>query len=347
MLYLLNTWYCAGWSESVPKDKIISTRIIDRPFVLFRGESGALAALDDRCPHRFAPLSRGKICGDLLQCGYHGLKFDRAGNCVENPHGKGAIPASARVASYPVVEKYGAIWLWLGEQPADAALIPDFSGFDSETAYVGRRYLHAKANYQLDVDNILDLSHIQYLHGNTLGSSEVSAAKTEIEQVGNTVYSRRLVTNEFLTPFLEKAFFVEPGQAVDRGLDVRWDAPASLQLLVSVTPTGRPMSEGHVRRIAHIFTPETQTTSHYYFALAYPQSMGPQAKAMAENGITGLQVPFETEDLPMLEAQQTLIGERDFMMMRPVMLESDGGATRARRVLDRLIANEQKLSAAV
>jgi vanillate O-demethylase monooxygenase subunit len=261
---------------------------------------------------------------------------------VENPHGRRVIPGRARVRSYPVIERYGAIWLWMGEQPADAAAIPDFSGFDRESAFVGQRYLYAKANYQLDVDNILDLSHIQYLHRATLGSSDVSAASIEVVQDGNTVHSRRLVTNEQLTPFLESAFFVAPGQRVDRELDVRWDPPASMLLTVTVTPTGRPAGEGHVRRIAHLFSPETDTTTHYWFALAYPRSMGPHAEELAENGVAGLVTPFETEDLPMLEAQQVVIGDREFMGMRPLILESDAGATRARRILNRMIATEQR-----
>lgn len=341
MTYLMNTWYCAGWSNSVDDSSIVSITMLGRSLVMFRDENCAIAALDNQCPHRFAPLDRGQLCSGQLKCGYHGLVFDRTGKCVSNPHSQGFIPAGAQVRSYPAEERFGAIWLWMGDDAPDPSLIPDFEALDPATAFVGQRYLHAKANYQLDVDNILDLSHIQYLHSSTLGSDSVSGAEIKIRQEGNTVYCTRLMTNERLTPFLERAFFVEPGQAIDRGLEVRWDAPASMLLTVWVTPTGRPASEGHTRKILHVFTPETETSSHYWFALAYPKSMGPEAEAMAIQGVAGLAVPFETEDLPMLEAQQAMIGDRDFWSLRPVILQGDAGAVRARRVLQKLIRAER------
>ena len=341
MSYLINTWYCVGWSESVPAEVVVPIKVIDREFVLFRDLAGQAAALENRCPHRFAPLDRGRICHGRLQCGYHGLLFDGEGHCVENPHGKGVITSALNVRSFPLIERYGALWLWPGDAAPDEALLPNFSAFDPETAYVGRRHLHAKANYELAVDNILDLSHIQYLHGSTLGSAAISRARTSVERVGNSIWSRRLVIDEQLTPFLEKAFFIQPGQHVDRRLDVRWDAPASLLLEVTVRPTGRPESEAHLRTFAHLFTPETVTTTHYYFALSYPKTMGEQFQRLAIDGIAAISVPFETEDLPMLEAQQRVVGSANFMKMRPAMLPGDAGATLARRALAKLIAREQ------
>lgn len=339
--YLTNTWYCVGWSETVPANVIVPIKVIDRELVLFRDQSGRAAALVNRCPHRFAPLDRGRICNGRLQCGYHGLLFDGDGRCVENPHGKGIITRALNTRSFPLIERYGALWLWPGDAEPDEKLLPDFSAFDSEAAYVGRRYLYAKANYELAVDNILDLSHIQYLHNSTLGSAAISRAKTSVEQMDKTIWSRRFVTDEQLTPFLEKAFFVTPGQRVDRRLDVRWNAPGSLQLEVAVRPTGRPESEAHLRTFAHIFTPETASTTHYYFALTYPKTMGRQFEALAMDGIAAIAVPFETEDLPMLEAQQRVVGANDFNEMRPAMLPGDAGAARARRALANLIASEK------
>lgn len=340
MPYLTNAWYCVGWSATIPADVIVRIQVIEREFVIFRDEGGRAAALENRCPHRFAPLDRGRICNGRLQCGYHGLLFDGNGRCVENPHGKGVTTSALNVRSFPLIERHGALWLWPGDAQPDAEILSDFGAFAPESAYVGRRYLHAKANYELAVDNILDLSHIQYLHGSTLGSEAISRAKTCVEKIGTAVWSRRLVTNEQLTPFLERAFFIEPGQRVDRRLDVRWNAPGSLLLEVAVVPTGRPASEAHVRTFAHIFTPETATTTHYYFALTYPRTLGPKFETLAEDGIAAIAVPFETEDLPMLEAQQRVVGTGDFMKMRPAMLPGDGGATLARRTLAGLIASE-------
>src|SRR5437868_1009177 len=102
--YLRNAWYAAAWEHELPSDKLLARRILNEPIVLYRTSDGGIAALADRCPHRFAPLHAGKIVdGDRVQCGYHGLEFDKSGACSRNPHGTGNIPARARVKSYPAV----------------------------------------------------------------------------------------------------------------------------------------------------------------------------------------------------------------------------------------------------
>jgi phenylpropionate dioxygenase-like ring-hydroxylating dioxygenase large terminal subunit len=343
MPYLMNAWYCAGWSDDLDPGEKKAITILGRSLVLFRSIAGQVVAFDNRCPHRFAPLDRGTVVEKGLMCGYHGLVFDSAGACVHNPHGKGMIPPSARVKSYPLEERFGAIWAWMGDQPADLSKLTEFEGFEPETNYLGRGYILASANYQLESDNILDLSHLQYLHATTLGSDEISNARLEAEQEGNTVFSRRYVKSEEPQPFLREAFFVPDQVArVDRTQEVRWDAPANLLLRVWVMPAGRPESEGHLRIFCHFFTPETETSTHYFYSIAYPRSMGPEAAVLVEKGVAALATPFQLEDLPMLEAQQRVIGERDLMDLRPVLLESDGGSVRARRVLARLIKQEQE-----
>ena len=116
--YLRNAWYVAAWSDNLADGQLLSRTILKEPIVLFRKSDGHIAALQDRCPHRFAPLHMGKIVGgDRVQCPYHGLEFDSSGSCVLNPHGTKNIPPRARVRSYPVTEKHKAIWIWTGEQP--------------------------------------------------------------------------------------------------------------------------------------------------------------------------------------------------------------------------------------
>src|SRR5215471_19764047 len=115
--YLRNAWYVAAWSDNLADGQLLSRTILKEPIVLFRKSDGHIAALQDRCPHRFAPLHMGKIVGgDRVQCPYHGLEFDSSGACVLNPHGTKNIPPRARVGSYPVTEKHKAIWIWMGEQ---------------------------------------------------------------------------------------------------------------------------------------------------------------------------------------------------------------------------------------
>lgn len=93
-----NCWYMAGWSDELA-DGLLSRRIADRPTVLYRLSDGTVAALLDRCPHRFAPLSLGERDGDALVCPYHGLTFDAGGTCIRNPFSD-RIPAAAHVPAW-------------------------------------------------------------------------------------------------------------------------------------------------------------------------------------------------------------------------------------------------------
>jgi vanillate O-demethylase monooxygenase subunit len=271
------------------------------------------------------------------------LQFDGGGKCTGNPHGEGKIPAAATVKSYPVIEKFSTIWIWMGDaDKADAALIPDFSCMDPEHFYVGKRYLHAKANYVLETDNIMDLSHIQYLHPGTLGSEGVSEAITSVKQAGNTVFSNRQTVAEIMPDYLYSAMGFPHGEPVDRWIDVRWDPPANMWLNAGAVATGGERSAGKTFPLPHLFTPETEKSTHYWFSFCMPKSMGEFGKQVAEEQVQGLSIPFTNEDLPMLEAQQQMMGDADFWSLKPVLLPGDAGAIRARRVLDNLIAAEKK-----
>ena len=127
--FLMNTWYVAALSSDV-NEELMHRRLLDIPVLLYRKEDGTPVALQDKCPHRFAPLSLGKKDGDNVVCPYHGLAFNGEGQCVHNPHGKGHIPAKAQVVSYPLMEKHGFIWIWMGEEAADESQLPDYSQLD-------------------------------------------------------------------------------------------------------------------------------------------------------------------------------------------------------------------------
>lgn len=341
MNYLKNVWYVAAWDAEVNADALFQRTLLDESILLFRADDGRAQAISNRCPHRFAPLHMGKRVGNGVQCPYHGLQFNGQGQCIHNP--QGPIPKAAAVKSYPIVEKYCLLWIWMGDPArADEALIPDYACQDPARAHVAKRYLHVKANYVLETDNILDLSHIQFLHPGSLGSSAVAGAITSVEQVGNTVYSNRQTVKDILPEFLYRHRRIPIGTPVDRWIDVRWDAPASMLLEAGSVATRRPRSEGVADFVAHIFTPETDKTSHYWYGVATPLATGDDGRARAEDFASGLTRPFASEDLPMLEAQQQMIGAADFWSLKPVLLAGDAGAVRARRVLDKMIADEQR-----
>jgi vanillate O-demethylase monooxygenase subunit len=345
MTYLRNVWYVAAWDQEVKADALFQRTLLDESVLLFRNDDGQVQAISNRCPHRFAPLHQGKRVANGVQCPYHGLQFDGQGKCIHNP--QGPIPRAAVVKSYPVVEKYSMVWIWMGDPArADEALIPDFSCQDPTRSYVAKRYLHVRANYVLETDNILDLSHIQFLHPGSLGSNAVANAITSVKQVGNTVYSNRQTVGDILPEFLYRQRRIPVGTPVDRWMDVRWDAPASMLLEAGSVATGQPRGEGVTNAIAHIFTPETGKTSHYWYSVCNPIEMGEDGRKRAEDFVTGLTQPFQDEDLPMLEAQQQMIGDEPFWSLKPVLLAGDAGAVRARRVLDKMIADELNAAAA-
>lgn len=341
MSYLRNVWYVAAWSSEIESGKLLARRFLNEPVILFRESNGACRALADRCPHRQAPLHMGQFDGSTIRCGYHGLGFDGSGQCVHNP--QGPVPRAARVRSYPLVERHSMLWIWMGEaELADPAAIPDFSFQDPEQFHVGKRYLPVRSGYRLEVENIMDLSHIAFLHPTTLGSSGISKGDFVSEIDGQTVWSKRASTGDMLPDGLADAMGLPRGQPADRWMDVHWNAPANMILYGGGTPAGKSRAEGRGVVQAHCFTPETDTSSHYYFSITFPRAMGEFGASLAEEQADWLKVPFETEDLPMLEAQQqNMLELPDAPSFR---LASDAAGVRALRILDSLIATERASS---
>ena len=182
--YLRNAWYCVAWSDELGDGGVLGRTVLKEPVVVYREANGNVSALEDRCPHRFAPLSMGKVLhGDHLQCPYHGLEFDRTGACVLNPHGDKRIPSRAKVKSYPAVEKHKAIWVWMGDKAADESAVPDFSVMDNvpELHTTKRDSIMIKANVELIIDNLLDLSHTSFLHEGLLGNADTVESEIVVE----------------------------------------------------------------------------------------------------------------------------------------------------------------------
>lgn len=341
MTFLRNCWYMAGWSDEVEQDGKLARRIAGQSLLMFRDEHRTVHAIQNRCPHRFAPLDLGELKNGRITCAYHGLAFDGSGACVHNPHGDHNIPSAAHVRSYPIEDRYNILWVWTGDaKKADPSAIPDFSCLNEATHYYGQGYLYAQVDYRLETDNIMDLSHIQYLHPGTLGSNATSSGETEVSQSGSTIWSKRQ-NKEPLSEFFAKKLGVPAGTMVERRMDVRWDPPATMLLYAYFRPVDGPENAERGRMIVNIFSPETEATTHYWFAVSYDkQALGVDGREIAQRATDELRIPFESEDLPMLEAVQNCMDGEDFWGLRPVILRGDAGAVRARRVLDKLIRDE-------
>jgi vanillate O-demethylase monooxygenase subunit len=349
MPFIENAWYAAALSREIVADVPLGRILLGRACVLLRQPDGRVAMLEDRCPHRFAPLSQGRVVDGAIACPYHGLRFAADGRCVHNPHGSGRIPDQARVRAWPTLERHGAVWFWPGDpDDADPGLLPDWPFLDERTHVTRHGYLQTAAGYQLSVDNLLDLSHFQFLHPQTLGSEAIAQAPAHVSYDGERhVRVRREIARETLQPFVADAFGLPQGATVTRRLEVQWQPPSLLTIDVAVRPDGEPDAAWRGAPSAHWITPRTETTAHYFFAFGLPLSAGEFAAELVRYAVDGLIQPFEREDLPMLAAQQRAMGEAELWSLQPVMLPIDAGALRARRIVERLLREEQDARAGV
>ena len=339
MPFLKNAWYVAAWDDEVLPGALFHRRILGEKILLARDKGQVAHALQDRCPHRFAPLHLGSHCGASVQCGYHGLTFGFDGRCVENPHGDGKIPPKAVIRSYPLVAQQMLLWIWMGDPArADPAAIPHFRGLDPTRFAINKGYMHTPVNYEYMTDNIMDLGHIEFLHKGLLGSEAVRRAESAMRQDGTTVFSTRLTHNEILPGPLD-ALYETAGKPVDRWLDVRWDAPALMELVVGVAPTGAPQRIGRETPGVHLMTPETEVTTHYFWSNSRDFRID-DAELHAQLD-EGLRFAFEHQDKPMIVAQREAMEGAEFWSLNPLVLEGDAGAIRARRILRRMIHEEQ------
>lgn len=344
MAYLKNTWYMLAWAKDIQEDTLLRREVLDTFLLCFRNKEGTVKVIEDKCPHRFAPLSMGKkTCdGRHIQCPYHGLEFDENGVCVHNPHGE-RIPSRAVIQRFQVIEKYLAIWVWMGDPAkADESVLPEFNFMNDVDYAVGVGELLINANYELESDNILDLSHIEFVHP-LFSSENVSKGHYTCEVVGDTVWSKRVILEDTLPSFLYHAFGIPDGEKADRWLTVRWNPPASMALWTGGVPTGQSMDDELAAKGIHIFTPATQHKTHYFFANATPRSIGPRAQALADGFISaalGENGIFTAEDKPILEAQEENMRNIPFWDLNPIVMNIDAGGVQARRILEKLITQE-------
>lgn len=337
-MFLKNCWYVAAWDHELTDGPMART-ILDEPVVLYRDADGRPVALEDRCSHRFAPLSEGTVEGDRIRCGYHGLLFGRDGDCVEVP-GQSTVPPESGVASFPAIEKYRWIWIWMGESAlADEATIPDYH-WNDDPGWVsqGDRF-YVKGSYRLLVDNLLDLSHVQYVHASTLGSEAVTRFPVETSRDGDRVHVNRWIMKAPPPPMFEKASGITGD--VDRWQLITWTPPCHVVIDVgcAVAGTGAPegdRSQGMNMYSNHTITPETASSCHYFWHHA-------RNFRLDDADLTGFLQQATSgaffEDVAIIEAQQNSYdtAPADF---RQIDINADAGVLQASRTLDRLIAAE-------
>jgi phenylpropionate dioxygenase-like ring-hydroxylating dioxygenase large terminal subunit len=341
-MFLRNAWYMAGWSETLT-DRPLRLKIMGEGIALTRLSDGIAVAIGDRCPHRYASLSDGKLVDDALECPYHGLRFDRTGACVFNPHGDRSIPPGAKVKSYPLVERHLGMWIWMGDPAlADETAIPDFSIFLDPQFVSSRDYLRIGANYELVTDNLLDLSHVEFLHPFLANPGFAERSRRDVKQEDSTIWAYLWNDNEPVTPLLQMLWDGEEDRG-DLRSHMRWTAPSSLLLDVGITYRGAAPEAGPTMPSAHLLTPETEHSTHYFWAMGRNRRQeDAELTAAIHEGVANA---FATEDEPMIARVAENLDGADFWELNPVILRGDAAAIRARRLLAKMIREEAAASA--
>jgi vanillate O-demethylase monooxygenase subunit len=338
-MWLRNCWQVAAFTREIVGGQLFARRICDEPVVLYRALDGRPVALEDKCAHRFAPLSKGALIGDTLRCGYHGLCYDTTGKCVQIP-GQDHVPSKARVRAYPVVEKYRLVWIWMGDpERADAAKVPDVHWLDDSAWVAAEGYHRIEANYRLLNDNLLDLSHETYVHTRTIGHEAVAETPIAIKVDDGAVRIDKEMPGCTPPPFYQFLGRLKASDRIDRWQRTVYQPPGYIVIDVGVSPLDPGPGSNRVEgRVINLMTPETATSTHYFWAFA--RNFRLDEPGVTEFLRTNVGRTFD-EDKDMLESQQRTIGE----VAEPVFtiaVRADAGPTQGRRLLASLIEAETR-----
>ncbi|MGH8673108.1 MAG: Rieske 2Fe-2S domain-containing protein [Burkholderiales bacterium] len=341
--FLMNCWYVAAWDHELIDGKLLARTLLDQPLVLYKGDNGKVVALDDRCCHRGARLSRGRREGDDLRCMYHGLKFDPAGKCIQIP-GQDSIPPKLGVRSYPAVERDRLVWIWMGDAAkADPARIVDIAYLHDSGWRGVPGYLHYDANYLLIVDNLSDFAHLAFVHAKTLGGSEEYAFKTKpvaIERLERGFRVERWHMAAPPPPFHKKV--VRDSGPVDRRNIGLMHVPGIFLLESLFAPAGSGAERGNLAgarqyRNCQFFTPETSRSTHFFWNYLHDYELQDPNIALS---LHHSMVEGFMEDKAIIEGQQkTLEADPEFRMNA---IAADAALAHFRRTLARMIAEERK-----
>ena len=337
--FLQDSWYCIGWATEL-EEKPIGITVCDTYVVAYRDSKGDIVAMDGRCPHRFAPLDLGVVKGDAIACPYHGLEFDGTGKCILNPHGPGVIPPNAVLKTYPALENMGAIWIWMGDPAlADPSSLPQLAWWGSKDYAVSTGHLRLDVNYQLVMDNLLDLTHGPYLHAGTLSGDPESTVHMGMQHSWKTEPGPILHSDYYVekmprpAPQMELLVGDVPGEM---SANMRWRPASILDLEVSYKPEGCAEGEGAHIPSVHYLAPESDTVTHYFYALGRNKLIDSEEMTRIQDDL--VRKAFTEEDEPMMQACQALMGTTDLMSLNPAILQTDAPGVQARRLLKKVMA---------
>ncbi|MEY2927696.1 MAG: hypothetical protein RL367_2173 [Pseudomonadota bacterium] len=333
--YPYNCWWVAGFSAEVGRD-LLGRWLLDTPVLLYRTEDGRAVAIENRCPHRAAPLSLGCLKGDTVQCGYHGFTFALDGTCILAPSMDTALPA-ANIRAFPVIEQAPFVWAYLGD-PAKIDEVPPPHRLewtqDDAFAFVEGR-MDIKANYMLLKENVLDLTHFGYVHAKSFGISDWVDPPRATTQGDVTGYHKSFVRSP-LPPIFADPLGLPAGTPFNRENYGSFVSPA---LQIAAVDFVDPVS-GTIRgkfRVSHATTPIDATSMHYFYVIGRDHGTSEQEM---QGLLQGSEIGF-AEDEAMIEAVQAMMS-RDprGVSVREVSVKSDAPGVQARRIVERWMAKE-------
>jgi phenylpropionate dioxygenase-like ring-hydroxylating dioxygenase large terminal subunit len=339
-MFLKNCWYVAGWSKDYDRS-LKAQMLLGENIVFYRKADGTPAALEDACPHRKLPLSMGQLEGDTVVCGYHGLTFDCTGNCTDSPTQRGMTPRRAVVRAYPVVDRYNLLWIWMGDaDKADPATIYEIENFDDPTwGCTDGGMLPIGCNYLWVVDNLLDPSHVAWVHVTSFAGSGTDSAPLDMEKTDLGVIVSRWIYDQPASPYYKD--LVRFAGNCDRKQHYEMSVPAIALNKSIYTPIGTggpdaaPVAETYVNISYNFMTPVDEHNTQYIWF--QHRNTDPTEKAISEKMNAGAVMAFN-EDKEILEAVQKGM---DAMITPNIDLGLDLGAKTFRLKLQRLIDTEQ------
>ncbi len=338
-MYLRNAWYVAAWSDEVD-DRPVGRVILGEPVVFYRNMERSIVALEDACSHRKLPLSMGVVAGNHLRCGYHGLEFGSDGACRHAP-GLSRTPPNACVKSYPVEERYGLIWIWMG--PADLAnadtIIP-IAHYDDPVWGINRGpAMDVNCSYLYMTDNLLDPSHVTYVHKTSLGNVATADVPVKMSVLENGVLASRWMLDCELAPFFIP--YVGFTGRADRlqHYEVRYPSHAIIRDIIAPANSGAPQGNLHpsvfLMDSYNFVTPVTENTCRYFWFQV--RNFRPDC-TVTSRALTNDFIAAFNEDLVVLAAVDRGMANK----RTPITdIETDAAPLRFRRVLKKMIEAEQ------
>jgi len=340
-MFLKNCWYVAAFSNELTR-ALRPFRLLGERVVLYRREDGAPVALEDACPHRKLPLSMGRLKGDEVECGYHGLTFDCEGVCTRVP-GAEKIPHVAKVRSYPLVERYGMVWIWMGEKAlADPAKIFVVEHFDDpEWGRTTGDSMQVACDYRYVTDNLLDPSHVAWVHQSSFGNAACEDTPVQTHALEGGVLVSRWMRDVEVAPFYRPYLKFSGNCDRKQHYEVRYPSHAIIRAIFVPAGTGGDEKELHkdvfLMDSYNFMTPVDEKTTHYFWF--QQRNFAPGDEKVSASFAVSVRAAF-LEDKSVLEAVQ--IG-MDTKLTPNLDLKIDAGPLRFRRRLASMIDAEHRL----